>query len=122
MEDNISVNITYHRQRSSTARIRGGKIFLRVSSMVSRREQQRHIDELLGKMKREWGSEIGKIALSLRPILKEIVVGIKVRNEESNCELLLSTGVEYRISVRKAQSSKYKVQKLGDKLVILWPI
>ena len=109
MEDNISVKITYHRQRSSTARIRGGKIFLRVSSMVSRREQQGHIDHLLRQMQPKLERQESKIKLSLRSVFKE-------------GEVLLSTGIFYHLKIKKIQSPRLKIQKVGDTLMLLVPV
>ncbi|MDP2691719.1 MAG: DUF45 domain-containing protein [bacterium] len=105
----IPIQITYHSQRSSTARIRSGKIVLRISNLVSRREQQRHIDDLLEKMMKEWGKGKEKIALSLRSVFEE-------------GEILLSTGVDYRIQVKKTHNEKCKIQKIGNMLMVLVPI
>jgi predicted metal-dependent hydrolase len=103
------VQITYHRQRSSTARIRDGQIFLRISSMVSRREQQEHIDHLLRQMQPKLARQVTKIKLSLRSVFHE-------------GEVLLSTGIQYRIVIKKSSLAKYKIQKTGDVLYVLQPV
>ena len=117
--DDIPVEITYHRQRSSTGRIRSGKIQLRISSLVSRREQQRHIDELLDKLMGQWEQQERKIRLSLVPFLHEL---LSCENEEEQIPLLLSTGVEYEGHGKKASVKKPKVEKLGQRLMLLQPI
>ncbi|MGE3279058.1 MAG: M48 family metallopeptidase [Candidatus Altimarinota bacterium] len=105
----IPVHISYHRQRSSTARIRDGAIYLRISSMVSRREQQEHIDHLLEKMKGSWERQQSKIQLSLRSVFTE-------------GEILLSTGIFYQVLMKKTQNSKVKIQKVGNVLHVLIPV
>lgn len=103
------VQISYHRQRSSTARIRDGQIFLRISSMVSRREQQEHIDHLLKQMQPKLERQSGKIKLSLKSVFQE-------------GEILLSTGIQYQVRVKKSAVRKVKIQKIGDVLNVLQPI
>lgn len=104
-----SVQISYHRQRSSTARIRDGQIFLRISSMVSRREQQEHIDHLLKQMQPKLERQMSKVKLSLQSVFQE-------------GEVLLSTGVHYQIKIKRVPGSKVKLQKLGDTLMVLAPV
>jgi len=77
--------------------------------MVSRREQQEHIDHLLEKMKSSWERQKSKIQLSLKSVFSE-------------GEILLSTGVFYQVVVKKLQISKSKVQKTGKVLHVLVPI
>lgn len=119
----IPVHISYHRQRSSTARIRDGVIYLRISNMVSRREQQEHIDHLLEKMKLSWERQKSKIQLSLKSIFRTIET---IENHETmgmwEESLLLSTGVEYVIRVKRMQHSKFKIQKVGNTLMLLVPV
>jgi len=106
----IPVHISYHAQRSSTARIRDGAIYLRISSLVSRREQQGHIEHLLGKMKVSWERQQSrKIPLSLRAVFQE-------------GEILLSTGIHYEIRMKKVQNSRVKIQKVGSVLNVLVPV
>lgn len=149
----LPVEISYHRQKSSTARIRKGRIHLRISNLVSRREQQRHIEELLGKMKDKYSDEgFHEEPVTLQPWIEGLVssqesVGTdresriegqelsegeceKMKNgqwsmnndEEAPVVLRLSTGVEYELVLKKAQHPNLKIQKIGQKLVILWPI
>lgn len=120
----IPVHISYHPQRSSTARIRDGAIHLRISSLISRREQQQHIEHLLEKTKITWQrQQVKKIPLTLRSIFRTIGT---IENHETiriwEETLLLSTGVEYVIRVKKIQNSKPKIQKLGNVLHVLVPI
>lgn len=103
------IHISYHRQSSSTARIRDGAIYLRISTMVSRREQQNHIDHLIEKMKGSWERQKSKIRLSLRSVFGE-------------GEILLSTGVCYEVKIKKNQIPKSKFQKIGNSLHFLSPI
>lgn len=117
--DDIPVEITYHRQRSSTGRIRSGKIHLRISSLVSRREQQRHIDELLDRLMGQWEKQQQKIQLSLAPFLQEL---LSCEAEEDQVPLLLSTGVEYEVRVKRSSVKKPNVEKLGQRLMLLQPI
>jgi len=77
--------------------------------MVSRREQQEHIDHLLEKMKGSWERQRSKIQLSLKSVFAE-------------GEILLSTGVHYEIKIRRVPSSKCKVQRIGNILHILVPV
>lgn len=107
--EETSVQISYHRQRSSTARIRDGQIVLRISTMVSRREQQEHIDHLLKQMQPKLERQESKIKLSLRSVFQE-------------GEILLSTGIHYEVRLRKFQVPRSKVQKTGNVLNILVPI
>lgn len=110
------VQISYHRQSSSTARIRDGKIHLRISSLVSRREQERHIDELTRKMLPELErARVKKIPITLKPLLQQL-------EGEQGMEFLLSSGVEYEVRLKKAQGMKCKVQKVGRNLIILVPV
>ena len=101
--------ISYHRQRSSTARIRDGQIVLRISNMVSRREQQEHIDHLLKQVRPKLERLGSRVKLSLRSVFQE-------------GEILLSTGVHYQIIVKKAAVRNYKIQKIGKKLIVSQPI
>lgn len=106
----IPVHISYHPQKSSTARIRDGAIYLRISTMISRREQQKHIDHLLEQTKRTWEQQQHKkIPLTLKSVFQE-------------GEILLSTGVYYEVRVREFQVPRSKVQKTGNVLNILVPI
>lgn len=107
--EEVSVQISYHRQRSSTARIRDGAIHLRISSLVSRREQQEHIDHLLQQMQPKLERQESKIKLSLRSVFPE-------------GEILLSTGVFYQVVIKKTQHSKIKIQKVGSVLHLLIPV
>jgi len=118
MDNEIPVDISYHRQRSSTARIRSGTIYLRISSLVSRREQQQHIDDLIEKMMRNWDRKQGKIQLTLRSLFKEV----DGQWSMVNGSLLLSTGVEYEVKLRKAAVKKIKVEKIGHVLTLLQPV
>lgn len=105
----VPVKITYHRQRSSTARIRDGKIFLRISNMASRRVQQQHIDDLLEKMMRQFDKLNSRVKISLKSVFAE-------------GELLLSTGVHYQVKIKKGKVKKYKVEKIGHVLVVIQPV
>ncbi|GEM_PF-4578154 len=108
----IPVEITYHRQRSSTARIRDRAIHLRISSLMSRREQERHVEELLAKMKGIWERQTyasRKTKLSLQPALES---GI----------LSLSMGMTYQLRFKKTDQRTLSVSKIGDTLNILQPI
>lgn len=106
---NIPVHISYHHQRSSTARIRDGALYLRISSLVSRREQQEHIDHLIQKMQPKVRRIEDKIKLSLQSVFQE-------------AEILLSTGVLYQVVMKKTQNSKVKIQKTGNVLHVLVPV
>lgn len=113
MED-LPVVISYHKQKSSTARVRGGKIYLRISNLVSRREQQKHVDELLEKMKRKPFSK--KEPIHFRPFLEPLL------EESHSVQLPLSTGVCYHLSLKRSPAKIVRVQKIADKLIILQPI
>ncbi|MDP3975425.1 MAG: DUF45 domain-containing protein [bacterium] len=104
----VPVRITYHQQRSSTARIRDGEIVLRISSFAPRREQERHIEELLKTMQKKLPKQSKKVALSLRSVFAE-------------GEVLLSTGACYQIRTKQGNVSKYKVEKLSSTLILIWP-
>ena len=121
-----SLHISYHAQRSSTARIRDGKIHLRISSLVSRREQERHIDELTRRMLPQLEKDrIQKIPLTLQPLLRQLGGGSTRgfgTGSERGVELLLSTGVEYHLRMKRAQGTKCKVQKVGNQLMVLVPV
>jgi predicted metal-dependent hydrolase len=106
---NIPVHISYHHQRSSTARIRDGALYLRISSLVSRREQQEHIDHLIQKMQPKVRRIEDKIKLSLQSVFQE-------------AEILLSTGVLYQVVMKKTENSKVKFQKTGSVLHVLVPV
>ncbi|MDF2379817.1 MAG: M48 family metallopeptidase [Candidatus Gracilibacteria bacterium] len=127
--DTVPVSITYHKQKSSTARIRDGKIVLRISNLVSRREQQRHIDHLTEKMMGVWDKQEKKVKLSLEPVLRELANHGErggdledVGNLEKGVELLLSTGVAYFLLLKRADVKKTKVQKIGQKVMLLVPV
>lgn len=115
MED-IPVQISYHKQKSSTARIRDGRILLRISNLISRREQQYHIDHLTEKMLGEWDRHhASRIRLSLEPVLRELA-------EHGETELLLSTGVKFQLLLKRGQNRKYKIEKIADKVVVKVPV
>lgn len=106
----IPIKISYHSQRSSTGRIRDGGIRLRISSLVSRREQERHIEHLRSQLEEKWDEEGGALtSLNLRSVLPE-------------GELYLSTGVYYQVRTRRAEVRSYQVQKIGRQLVISQPV
>ncbi len=71
--EQVPVRITYHRQKSSTARIRGGQIHLRISNLVSRGEQAKHVEELTEKMMEAWG-RLGdtRELVSLRGVFEKV--------------------------------------------------
>lgn len=146
MEEHLSVRVSYHRQKSSTGRIRGGQIHLRISNLISRREQERHIQELTEKMMEAWG-ELGdsRERVSLEEVFGESLesfgsfgdesAGGRLRIEEKDEDqgirksvgvwpglLRMSTGVQYEVKVRKVQRMSAKVQKIGSILHVLWPI
>ncbi len=107
--DDIPLQISYHKQKSSTARIRDGKMVLRISTMVSRREQEKHIEKLKAQLMKSWGKQQHKIPLEFVSALKE-------------GELLLSTGEEYQLVVKKANRKKPKIEKMGPVLILLEPV
>lgn len=77
--------------------------------MVSRREQQQHIDHLVQQMQPKLERQEEKIKLSLKSVFEE-------------GEILLSTGVLYQIRVKKITNAKIKIQKLGSILNVLAPV
>jgi hypothetical protein len=148
--EQVPVRITYHRQKSSTGRIRGGQIHLRISNLVSRREQARHVEELTEKMVESWG-RLGdaKERISLASVFDEIhgrseMLGIKEHKEYNEFKeakdskdfkdlkerevgvypglLRMSTGVEYKVKIKKGKNRKVKIEKMGNQLVVVQPV
>ena len=107
---NVSpIHISYHPQRSSTARIKNGEIFLRISTFATHSEQQNHIENLLRKIKRSIPKSIPKKKISLIPSLES---GI----------LKLNTDTTYYLQLKYSNRKSISFQKTGERLFILIPI
>lgn len=107
--EEIPLQITYHKQKSSTGRIRNGKLMLRISTMVSRREQDKHIETLTDQLKKSWKKRDQKIQLEFASALRE-------------GELLLSTGEFFQLRLKKSKHLKVKIKKIGTSLAVLEPV
>jgi predicted metal-dependent hydrolase len=105
----IPIQITYHKQRSSTARIRDGKIVMRISSYGTKKQQQEHIDSLLKKMTLQWSKQKHQTPIDILSIIK-------------NDDILLSTGTHYTISFKQSDRKTIRINKVGNKLIIQTPI
>jgi hypothetical protein len=155
--EQVPIRVTYHRQKSSTARIRGGQIHLRISNLVSRREQERHVAELTEKMMEAWG-RLGdaRERVSLKGVFDEVremseisemsdihgmkdskdLKDLKEGEDEDKDEggrlrfkvgvypgvLRMSTGVEYKVKIKKGKNRKVKIEKIGTQLLVIQPV
>lgn len=105
---NIPVEISFHKQRSSTARIREGRLILRISRFLSREDRETHIDQLIRKM------SLAKSRIRISPWEFLKYPGANT--------LLLATGQTYEVHIKAHEKMTYGIHKIGSTLFILKPV